>query len=149
MRNIRDVCEFTVSLLGAFLFGAAFTALVLTSPASPRVDATPIVGVASPRSSKWPAVRNKYLAEHPECAVCGHNKDLNVHHVKPFAQYPELELDPRNFITLGVDCPTGNHHLLFGHLGSYLSHNPDVRKDAEEWRSKIQNRPPPAHHHQP
>lgn len=96
---------------------------------------------AQPRSPKWPAARAKHLLAHPVCEVCGHNKDLEVHHIMPYHLKPELELDPKNFITLGVKCPTGNHHFLFGHLGSWQSYNKDVVADAAAWRKKIKERP--------
>lgn len=94
-----------------------------------------------PRSGKWPKVREEHLRKHPVCEVCGHDKGLNVHHIIPYHIKPELELDPDNLITLGEECPTGNHHLLFGHLGNWKSWNKDVRKDAAEWRKKIESRP--------
>lgn len=92
------------------------------------------------RSSKWPGVRDKWIKEHNECAVCGTRKSLQVHHKKPFHLNPALELDPNNFITL-CEEEGKNHHLLFGHLGSWSSFNKDVEMDAETWRKKIENRP--------
>jgi 5-methylcytosine-specific restriction protein A len=74
----------------------------------------------SKRSPKWPALRKKHLKENPKCAHCGSVKKLEVHHLKPFHAHPELELDPKNLITLceskerGVDC-----HRFVGHLGNY------------------------------
>jgi 5-methylcytosine-specific restriction enzyme A len=64
-----------------------------------------------------------------------------VHHIKPFHLFPDLELSFANLITLGEACPTGNHHLLFGHLGYWSSWNEDVVKDARTFRIKIQTRP--------
>ena len=94
---------------------------------------------ASPRSPHWPAVRAKWIAEHGECAVCGSKKTLQVHHIQPYHLHPELELDETNLITL---CEGPLHcHLMFGHLGSFGSYNPDVKRDAETWAKKIKNRP--------
>jgi 5-methylcytosine-specific restriction endonuclease McrA len=94
------------------------------------------------RSGKWPTVRRKHLAMNPTCAICGGNKKLEVHHMRPFHLHPDLELDPKNLITLcenqndGVNC-----HLLFGHLGSYRSFNVNVQQDAASWAKKIARRP--------
>lgn len=96
---------------------------------------------AAPRSPKWPSVRAKHLKAFPACAVCGCTKGVAVHHVEPFHIDPSKELDPDNLITLGEECPTGNHHLLFGHLGDWKSYNTDVRNDAATWRRKMQERP--------
>lgn len=96
---------------------------------------------AAPRSPHWESVRDAHLKEHPACEVCGHKKNLNVHHVIPFHIDASKELDPSNLITLGNKCPTGNHHLLFGHLGNWKSWNVNVREDAAAWKKKISERP--------
>ena len=91
------------------------------------------------RSNKWPTVRKNHLKHFPICAVCGDTKKLEVHHIKPFHEYPELELEPSNLITMcesksyGIIC-----HLLVGHNGSYQKINPNVIADAKAWRIKLQ-----------
>lgn len=99
------------------------------------------VPVSSPRrSSKWPKVRNEHLAKCPKCEVCGGTKKLNVHHIKPYNHFPELELEPTNLVTLceaklkGVNC-----HLWFGHLGNYREINPNVIQDSTAWKNKLQD----------
>jgi len=93
------------------------------------------------RSSKWATIRKKFLETNNRCEVCGERKKLEVHHIKPFKDYPELELDPKNLITLceskenGVTC-----HLLFGHLGNYRCINPNVIKDVKIWNEKLKTR---------
>lgn len=80
------------------------------------------------RSPRWPAVRDGFLKTHPACAACGGTLRLQVHHVKPFHAHPELELDPRNLITLCMgeeDC-----HLNIGHGDNWKAWNPGVRQDA-------------------
>jgi hypothetical protein len=89
------------------------------------------------RSPKWPALRAAHLGRHNSCAVCGFRKHLNVHHIFPFYLFPHEELDPGNLITLGEKCPTGNHHLLFGHLGNWSFFNADVRSDAKNMLDSI------------
>ncbi len=96
---------------------------------------------AEPRSPKWGRVRDAFIHLNPFCAVCGFTKYLNVHHIKPFHLFPELELDPTNLITLGEKCPTGNHHLLFGHLGLWASWNILVVDQAQTLLHQIKNRP--------
>ncbi len=82
------------------------------------------------RSPAWSKVKNAFLTAHPNCAACGGTLQLNVHHKFPFHYVvlcgrPDLELDPRNLITLCVldDC---EHHVLLGHLDDYESYNPKV-----------------------
>lgn len=89
------------------------------------------------RAIGWPKVREEHLKQHPECAACGSTKGLQVHHIKPFHKFPELELDPDNLITLcNKSC-----HLYFGHLKYYKSWNVDVRIDAENFYNKVKARP--------
>ena len=66
--------------------------------------------IQSERSGRWPAVRAAFLKLHPCCEACGTKTNLNVHHIKPFHLWPELELEPSNLITL---CE--KHHFYFGH----------------------------------
>jgi hypothetical protein len=94
------------------------------------------------RSGKWPTVRKAFLKDHPNCAVCGGNKKVEVHHKHPFHVHPELELEPTNFISLCENDKDGvNCHLLFGHLGNFKSVNLSVEADAENWNKKITYRP--------
>ena len=86
------------------------------------------------RSPKWEEVRGQYRKKNPLCAVCG-NWKVEIHHIKPFHLYPELELDESNFISL---CEV--HHFWFGHLGSYKSFNESVREDSKIWNEKIKSR---------
>ena len=100
------------------------------------------VDLGEHRSSQWSTIRKKHLENQPKCAVCSGDKTLEVHHIKPFNEHPELELDLNNLITLcesknnGVTC-----HLLFGHLGNYKSININVIEDAKNWFNKITERP--------
>lgn len=80
---------------------------------------------STPRSPKWTMVRNAHLDKYPECAACGSTEDLNVHHIQPFHQFPELELEPSNLITL---CRP--HHFNLGHRRNWKDWNPYVKEDA-------------------
>lgn len=89
------------------------------------------------RSPSWQSFRKSVLAG-KSCAVCGGTKKLELHHIQSFAQHQDLELEPTNVIPLceskkwGVTC-----HQFFGHLGDYKDINPDIRKDAELWKTKL------------
>jgi 5-methylcytosine-specific restriction endonuclease McrA len=94
------------------------------------------------RSNQWPKVRKAFLAKNPTCALCGGKKKLEVHHKMPFHLHPELELDPKNLITLCENDKGGaNCHLLFGHLGNFKSFNHTVHEDTHAWNEKIKSRP--------
>lgn len=83
------------------------------------------------RSPHWDNVRKAYLKDHPICFICGTSKDLQVHHIRPFHLYPELELDPKNFITLCTSKYWGfNCHLVAGHAGNFRWENIHVVEDA-------------------
>jgi 5-methylcytosine-specific restriction protein A len=95
---------------------------------------------AKPRHRLWRGVRQRHLTLFPECAATGSRELLEVHHVLPYHEHPELELDPGNLITL-TNRPATPMHFLLGHLGNWSSWNPNVREDAARMREKIQNRP--------
>lgn len=88
------------------------------------------------RSGSWSRVRRTHLETHNCCAACGSQKSLNVHHIVPFAQNPELELDPNNLITLCFVC-----HFWFGHLKNWQSYNEKVVQDSLWYREKLGHRP--------
>ena len=90
------------------------------------------------RSTRWPRVRREHLASEPRCAVCGGDKDLEVHHVVPFHVNKRLELDDANLITL---CNFLRCHLLIGHLGSWRSWNVKVRDMAKGILAAVEKRP--------
>lgn len=84
----------------------------------------------SSRSPKWSSVRDEHLTANPACEACGGTKNLQVHHKKPFSDFPELELDPKNLVTLcmgPLEC-----HLRIGHGGSFRHYNPNLDEDILE-----------------
>lgn len=103
----------------------------------PAAEPLPVMGVA--RSPKWAKVRAAHLAEHPECVACGARTMLEVHHVKPFHLFPELELDPQNLMTL-CQCPGHNCHLMFGHSLNWAAYNPHAVTDAVVFRERVRTR---------
>ena len=89
-----------------------------------------------PRSSEWRVVREKWLKDHPQCAVCGSTKDVVPHHIVPFHVDPSLELDLNNLITL-CETKSFNCHLFFGHFKHWTRSNPNIKIDAEYWKSRL------------
>lgn len=87
------------------------------------------------RSAKWRTVEKNFIEENPLCEACGSHKNLQVHHIKPFHLYPELELDTNNLITLCMDkleC-----HLRIGHGSSWRAYNPSCKEDANKLKKDI------------
>lgn len=57
------------------------------------------------RTQEWLAVvRQVYERDHHLCQRCGSPTSPHAHHIKPWADYPELRLDPDNLITLCETC---------------------------------------------
>lgn len=85
------------------------------------------------RSPHWSTVEHAFRSTNPTCTACGSSEALQVHHVEPFhfcvlVGRPDLELDPRNLISL-CERAGEDHHLLLGHDGDFRSSNPNVRAD--------------------
>ena len=88
------------------------------------------------RSPKWGGVRKEYLKKYPKCACCNSIKRLNVHHIRPFHLFPDLELVLENLISLCKNC-----HIVVGHLDNWASFNITVRTDAAYMNKKVRRRP--------
>jgi hypothetical protein len=85
------------------------------------------------RSGQWPRVRREHLEQEPSCIACGRSRELEVHHVQPYHEHPELELDSQNLVSLCADpC-----HFVFGHLLNWRRSNPHVREDAARYRERM------------
>jgi 5-methylcytosine-specific restriction enzyme A len=113
-----------------------------------HLDSLGLPKPAGKRSGHWPVVAHAHLVAHPLCEACGCGVKalLNVHHIHPFHEFPQLELEETNLITL-CESPSHNCHLIFGHLLKWSSWNLDVVHDAKWYRVKLANRPggpPPA-----
>lgn len=80
------------------------------------------------RSSKWEKVRLEHLQIEAVCAWCGQSdvKKLEVHHIKPFHVYPNLELEQSNLITFCRFC-----HFVVGHNCNWEKENVNCRKECE------------------
>lgn len=88
--------------------------------------------VGGARSGAWDRLRDTYL-QGKSCQACGGDNALEAHHILPFHSRPELELDPCNLIALCRRC-----HFVFGHLGCWQCHNPEVARDAAEYLSRVE-----------
>ena len=94
---------------------------------------------SKPRSSQWKKTRASHLESNGMCLACGGRVSLEVHHLMPYHQYPELELDKNNLITL---CDSKSRcHWIIGHLLNWRSYNPHAKADALIFREKILTRP--------
>lgn len=85
------------------------------------------------RSGHWPTVRKNHLKNNSVCAACGGHKLLQVHHILPFHEKPELELDLNNLITL---CTVKLCHVDLGHGGDYKHYCPSIKEICNKIRSK-------------
>jgi 5-methylcytosine-specific restriction endonuclease McrA len=102
----------------------------------PSPQDAPIILAGLVRSPQWPAVRRRWIKDHPNCCVCEIDRDLDVHHIEPFHVNPSRELDPSNFATCCTRC-----HLLVGHLGRWDSWNREFLRIAREIRMLVMSRP--------
>lgn len=78
------------------------------------------------RSGEWRLVEKAKLKTQSVCEVCGTSKSLQVHHIKPYARYPELELEPDNLVVLCMD--ENDCHITIGHGNAWKYWNPEVEK---------------------
>lgn len=88
------------------------------------------------RSPDWVKVRDTAVKKQPYCSICESKKELQVHHIKPFHIFPELELVETNLIVL---CR--RDHFIFGHLTDWKSYNINIIKDAKIWHKKLGDKP--------
>lgn len=86
----------------------------------------------APRSGAWDRVRDQFLRG-CVCQACGARDSLEAHHIEPFHERPELELDVSNLVALCRRC-----HFVFGHLGCWQCSNPKVIEDATQYRSRVE-----------
>lgn len=97
----------------------------------------------APRSTDWDELRDSIIDQPgAECAACGGKKNLEVHHIRDFSEYPHLELDPDNLIIL---CRSSDRfknlpcHRLFGHYMNWKNINPNVERDVSYFRRAVDN----------
>lgn len=115
-----------------FLLGPA-----AAPPAAPLGLLAPAKPDLGRRSGKWPRVRAEHLAREPACAACGRAEELQVHHCRPFHEFPDLELADSNLVTL-CEGTGRNCHYTFGHCYDWHESNPHVREDAAAFRARLE-----------
>src|SRR5689334_1693050 len=81
-----------------------------------------------PRNWRWEKVSAEFLIG-KTCAACGTSDCLEVHHIHPFHDFPEKELDEKNFI---APCRKPGHlcHFIFGHACNWKGYVKSVVEDA-------------------
>lgn len=91
----------------------------------------PMLG--GPRSSLWPHARKLALENQKTCLACDTDDTLQVHHAKPFHDFPEDELKQSN---LRVLCMGPNEcHVKLGHGDSFQWYNPNVDADIAAFKA--------------
>jgi hypothetical protein len=75
---------------------------------------------AHTRAHEWLTIRLRRLyKQNNRCGACSHSpaarrfaRSLDVHHIRPVSQRPELELEDANTIGLCIACHDSIHHVL-------------------------------------
>ena len=114
--------------------------LLTSNPVRRLLGLEPVYG-GKRRSSKWPALRKRFLAEFPACAACGRTENVVPHHIAPYHVFPERELDWDNLIAL-CENKTLSCHLWLGHAGNFHWWNPSVRDDSWWFSAVLDGRQP-------
>jgi len=76
----------------------------------------------APTIKDWNAIRKRVLKrDNWTCSQCGHiskeNYEMEVHHVKKVKDYPELEFEASNCITLCYKCHKKRHSKRYNLRG--------------------------------
>ena len=128
-----------IGLLVGYVIRETIDSRIPLEPFDQQLESIDGMTYEGPRSSEWVQVRSDFVRKHPRCEACGSTANLNVHHIVPFHQRPDLELVEDNLITLCRE-----HHFRIGHdpdgkgprKPSWLESNPNVRSDAANMRSR-------------
>lgn len=126
-----------IGLLVGYIIRESIDNRIPLEPIDQQLESIDGMTYEGPRSSEWVYVRNEFVRRHPRCEACGSTANLNVHHIVPFHERPDLELVEDNLITLCRE-----HHFRIGHdpdgkgprKPSWLESNPNVRSDAASMR---------------
>lgn len=127
-----------IGLLVGYVIRESIDRRIPLEPIDQQLESIDGMTYEGPRASEWVQVRNEFVRRHPRCEACGSANDLNVHHIVPFHERPDLELVEDNLITLCRE-----HHFRIGHdpdgrgprKPSWLESNPNVRKHARDFRN--------------
>ena len=85
----------------------------------------------------WKSYKRTYTQRHHPlvCAACGSYTRIDLHHVKPVAQFPELEFEDSNIIPL---CRP--HHFIIGHRQNWSDYNPLFWEDLNKIKVSLFNK---------
>ena len=128
-----------IGLLVGYVIRESIDSRIPLEPFDQQLESIDGMTYEGPRSSEWVQVLSDFVRKHPRCEACGSGYNLNVHHIVPFHQRPDLELVEDNLITLCRE-----HHFRIGHdpdgkgprKPSWLESNPNVRQDAKNWSKR-------------
>lgn len=65
--------------------------------------------------SAWRQLRRIVIARDEVCVSCGSSTSRHLHHVKPWATYPDLRFDPENVVLLCRPCHHDIHRKEVNH----------------------------------
>lgn len=96
-------------------------------PLTASPDDEPARCMGTPRDGRWPTFERRLILAHPFCAACGCAEvdALEGHHVVPFHEQPDRELDPENVRILCGHRANACHRLI-GHGGNWRLINREV-----------------------
>jgi len=73
---------------------------------------------------KWQRFKYNYWKFYKkQCAVCGYEKKIELHHIEPRHLFPEKALEEKNMIPLCKDC-----HFHIGHWNNFKEYNKNIIK---------------------
>ena len=130
-----------IGLLVGYVIRESIDNKIPLEPFDQQLESIDGMTYEGPRSSEWVQVRSDFVRKHPRCEACGSTANLNVHHIEPFHQRPDLELVEDNLITLCRE-----HHYFIGHdpdgpwkpaKPSWSKSNPLVRVHAQMVRKGL------------
>ena len=129
-----------------FAYAASATVLALHGCLRDKVDYAPTTTmrmvattadagyVTALHDAQWRRTRNHFIRIQDDCQMCGADKQLQVHHVRPWHLYPELRYEHSNLITLCQPC-----HFRFGHGRNWQAYNPDITNLVVHVRKSLTN----------
>jgi 5-methylcytosine-specific restriction enzyme A len=89
------------------------------------------LAVSSQESYEINKAKKAYIKSHMECALCGSQKGLEVHHIKPVHVDITMACDHDNMITLCDGLLNKGCHWKWGHFENFSSgSNPNIREFA-------------------
>ena len=85
------------------------------------------------RAAGWPPLLHRLLLANPKCRGCGHKLETG-HHIKPFHEFPALELVPENIVCVCVAC-----HFVVAHCNNWQYVVETVLEDLDRHRKAVES----------